>query len=218
MGQKVIWFHDWTDKNGTFHREFLVWSGGARVFYCVLIVVFVLGPLIGLLTAELRLPFARLVHLLHLHPLSPAPTAWDSVFFRSESRYVVVHTIDKKQFPGVFGTNSYAGFSSGARDLYLEAQWFTDPFGNFMEDGEITTGIYFPADQISHIEFLPSPQLGEEPEADEAEARAEDGTQGGNDGKDGQAVLPADDPGRSEEATEDPAAAEEDDAAAEVVK
>ena len=147
------------------YHDWLTHHSVVRFYLFALPVVIVGAPVLGYLFARFRLPtrrlFARLQSarglrsLLRLSPLESHLTAWDAVFSDSCGRWVVVHTVDGQTHYGVYGKDSYAGFSPHAPDLYLEHLWFPDEKGGFMDGGERETGAYFPASQIARLEFPP---------------------------------------------------------------
>jgi hypothetical protein len=132
------------------HHAF--WSTYAICLPLVLLVPALLAYAAARWGGRLRI---RLQRLLQVPLLDSLPTAWDSVFTDSGARWVIVHTIDGRSHHGVYGPNSEAGYSSQAQDLYLEHLWFSDDEGGFMDGGERQTAAYFPASQISYLEFPP---------------------------------------------------------------
>lgn len=169
-GHRIAWYHDWADANGTFHRDLQPWNGGTRLLVTVILVVFVLGPLLGFVAAQVRLHVLELSWVkkrLKLRPIDHRPTAWDGVFSEPDGRWIIVHLVDDPtpQY-GIFGRKSYAGFSPQGQDLYLEALWWPDAEGGFLPNGKRRTSAYFPASQIRYIEF-PRPAKEDAPSAGE---------------------------------------------------
>lgn len=97
--------------------------------------------------------FRRLARSLGLSTVHSAPTAWDYVFSRTQSRHwtwIIVTTKENEKLHGIFGGQSFASSDSSNRDLYIEK--IADENFNLVERDH---GLWVKASDIKFIEIIP---------------------------------------------------------------
>ena len=105
-----------------------------------------LGFIIGLIKQKMHL--SRLLNYFGILTIHPTQSAWDYLFSKQESCYVIVTMEDDRIIRGWFSSNSFASSDPDNHDLYIE-QCYGE---GWMEDSQ-SKGIYIPGDQIKYIEF-----------------------------------------------------------------
>lgn len=88
-----------------------------------------------------------------LHPMHPAPTAWEFLFTtQRDSMWVVVTLQDDSVVRGWYGKNSAAASQPGVRDLYIEAVYTLEGEDWVPVDG--TAGIWLSGEAIKMVELI----------------------------------------------------------------
>lgn len=105
-----------------------------------------LGFIIGVI--KQKTPLSKLLNRIGILTIHPTLLAWDYLFSKQKSCYVIVTMNDETIVRGLFSNNSFASSDPENHDLYIE-QCFGE---NWTEDKE-SKGIYIPGDQIKYIEF-----------------------------------------------------------------
>lgn len=105
-----------------------------------------LGFIIGLIKQKLHL--SRLLNYFGILTIHPTQSAWDYLFSKQESYYVIVTMENDKIVRGWFSSDSFASSDPDNHDLYIE-QCYGE---GWVEDSQ-SKGIYIPGDQIKYIEF-----------------------------------------------------------------
>lgn len=86
--------------------------------------------------------------------IHPIPKAWDYIFGKRESFWVIVHLKDGRRIGGKYDTNSFVSSYPAEEQIYLEEVWKLDEKGKFIEPIERTKGILILGREISMIEFF----------------------------------------------------------------
>ncbi len=105
-----------------------------------------LGFFIGLIKQKMHL--SRLLNHLRILTIHPTQSAWDYLFSKQESYYVIVTMKDDKIVRGWFSDKSFASSDPDNHDLYIE-----QCYGDGWSEDPQSRGIYIPGDQIKYIEF-----------------------------------------------------------------
>ena len=86
--------------------------------------------------------------------LARAPTAWDHVFRRSKSYWIVVHLNDGRRIGGYFAKQSYASSYPEPGHLYLETLWSLNQNGGFDKKVEQSEGLLLRPSDYQMIELF----------------------------------------------------------------
>lgn len=86
--------------------------------------------------------------------IHPIPKAWDYIFGKRKSFWVIVHLKDGRRIGGKYDTKSFASSYPAEEQIYLEEVWRLDEKGKFIEPIERTKGILILGREISMIEFF----------------------------------------------------------------
>lgn len=86
--------------------------------------------------------------------LLPNLKAWDYVFGKKESFWVIVHLKNGKMIGGKYDTKSYASSYPAQEQIYLEEVWELDNNGKFLMPIERSKGMLILNDELSAIEFF----------------------------------------------------------------
>ncbi len=86
--------------------------------------------------------------------IHPIPKAWDYIFGKKESFWVIVHLKDGRRVGGKYDTNSFTSSYPEEEQIYLEEVWRLDEKGKFIKPIERTKGILILGREISMIEFF----------------------------------------------------------------
>jgi len=86
--------------------------------------------------------------------LARAPTAWDHVFRRSKSYWVVVHLNDGRRIGGYFSKRSYASSYPEPGHVYLEKLWKVNEDGAFGETVEQSEGLLLRPSDYQMVELF----------------------------------------------------------------
>ena len=105
-----------------------------------------LGFIIGLIKQKMHL--SRLLNYFGILTIHPTQSAWDFLFSKQESYYVIVAMEDDRIIRGWFSSNSFASSGPDNHDLYIE-----QCYGEGWSEDIQSKGIYIPGDQIKYIEF-----------------------------------------------------------------
>ena len=85
--------------------------------------------------------------------LIPSKNAWDDVFLRRETYFVVVHLKDGGRIGGYYGENSYAGVFPNSGHIYLEELWQLNANGGFRSRVPDSKGIILRPDDYAFVEL-----------------------------------------------------------------
>lgn len=105
-----------------------------------------LGLIIGII--KQKMPLSKLLNFCGLSTIHPTTLAWDYLFSKQESYYVIVKMDDDKIVRGWFSSNSFASSDPDNHDLYIE-----QCYGEGWSEDPQSRGIYIPGDQIKYIEL-----------------------------------------------------------------
>lgn len=105
-----------------------------------------LGLLIGVI--KQKTPLSKLLNRLGISTIHPTVLAWDYLFSKQESYYIIVKMDDGKIVRGWFSSNSFASSDPDNHDLYIE-----QCYGEGWSEDPQSRGIYIPGDQIKYIEL-----------------------------------------------------------------
>lgn len=123
------------------------------LFYLlVLVTVFIIPAFLGwlgsyLIQASWLRHFTRLV----VHPI---PMAWDYIFRKGKSYWVVFYLKNGEKIGGYYSSVSFASGYPDIQDIYVEQLWRLDEKGRFSEKVDRTAGGYFKSENCNYIEFL----------------------------------------------------------------
>lgn len=106
----------------------------------------VLGLVIGVI--KQKTPLSKLLNRIGILTIHPTSLAWDYIFSKQESCYVIVKMDDNKTVRGWYSSNSFASTDPDNHDLYIE-----QCYGEGWKEDHQSKGIYIPGDQIKYIEF-----------------------------------------------------------------
>jgi hypothetical protein len=110
----------------------------------------ILGLMVGVLN-ERGLVY-RLLQCLGIDTIHPIPTAWDFVFRRKASVWVLVTMTNGSTIAGFFGARSFASSDSDNRDLYIENVFIVGDDGPWREV-PMNAGAWISGRNIRNIEF-----------------------------------------------------------------
>lgn len=114
--------------------------------FIILFIAPILWPFIFIKLSNYK-PFANYI-------LLPNLKAWDYIFGRRESFWVIVHLKNDKMVGGKYDTNSYASSYPAEEQIYLEEVWKLDKNGKFLGPIERSKGMLILKDEIVSIEFF----------------------------------------------------------------
>ena len=119
-------------------------------FYLSLFLVFIAGPVLWPVLFDLLLKKSILKRYL----LSGTKTAWDSVFCRKDSFYVIIYLKDGRKIGGKYGMNSYASAYPMPERIFLEEVYLLNDDGGFSEAVQNTAGVLIVSDEIDLIQLF----------------------------------------------------------------
>ncbi len=96
--------------------------------------------------------------IIHDHFILPDESAWDYIFSRRKSYWVIVHLKNGKTLAGIYSDKSYSSAYPRKKDIYLESEWTTTLTGRFVDEYTATNGIWIPEEQIAYVRFFKYPQ------------------------------------------------------------
>lgn len=118
----------------------------------VILTVFIVPALLGWLGSYLmQAPWLRLHTKLVVHPM---PMAWDYVFKKGESYWIIFHLKNGKRIGGYYSTKSFASGYPDTQEIYVQELWQLDEFGRFRQRVGRTAGGFFKTEDCDFIEFL----------------------------------------------------------------
>jgi len=125
----------------------------AYLFYpLVLVAIFIVPAFLGWLGSYLmQAPWLRRFAKIVVHPV---PRAWDHVFKRGESYWIVFHLKNGKKIGGYYSSESFVSGYPNAQEIYVQEMWRLDEFGRFNTKVDRTAGGYFKSEDWDYIEFL----------------------------------------------------------------
>lgn len=127
----------------------------AAVSIFLLLMVFVSPVLLGFAAAYVysRDLTGRVQEKLKISRVDPIPRAWDMVFGRRESAFVLVTLKDGSQIGGYYGPLSAASSYPAPEDIYLELRFELKENGEFKEPIKNSKGVLIRGEEIRCIEF-----------------------------------------------------------------
>jgi Family of unknown function (DUF6338) len=123
------------------------------LFYpLVLVAVFIVPAFLGWLGSYLiQAPWLRQFAKLVVHPV---PMAWDYVFGKGKSYWVVFYLKNGKKIGGYYSSESFVSGYPDIQDIYVQELWRLDELGRFAEKVDRTAGGYFKMEDCDYVEFL----------------------------------------------------------------
>src|SRR5438067_2472544 len=107
----------------------------------VLVAVFIVPAFLGWLGSYLiQAPWLRQFAKLVVHPV---PMAWDYVFGKGKSYWVVFYLKNGKMIGGYYSSESFVSGYPDIQDIYVQELWRLDEPGRFAEKVDRTAGGYF---------------------------------------------------------------------------
>ncbi|MBF0164618.1 MAG: hypothetical protein HQL97_03110 [Magnetococcales bacterium] len=82
------------------------------------------------------------------------PTAWDHIFEKKASYWVIIHLSDGRKIGGLYSEQSFATVYPAEPQIYLEEVWKLDEDGKFDKKVERSAGIVVLGKEIFSIEFF----------------------------------------------------------------
>jgi len=128
-----------------------LYQNHANWFLLSLIIVLFIAPAIWPFIFVILFNKWKFLSKFIIHPI---PKAWDYIFGKRESFWVIVHLKDGRRIGGKYDTNSFASSYPAEEQIYLEEVWKLDEKGKFIEPVERSKGILIPGREISMIEFF----------------------------------------------------------------
>jgi hypothetical protein len=110
-----------------------------------------LGVVIGLFKSRTWL--RKLLNFLKCNISNPIPSAWDYLFSKQKSCFIIVTLNDGQIVYGLYSTNSFSSSDCDERDIYIEKIYSIDENNVWIDDSK-SLGIYLAYSQIKTIEFL----------------------------------------------------------------
>lgn len=100
--------------------------------------------------------FLRLQNIKWFHDnmLLPHPTAWDYIFNKRKSYWVILNLKSGDRIGGIYDVNSYTSAFPYEHDIYIEKIWELDEDGGFIQQIEQSAGMWVQGSEISAIEFF----------------------------------------------------------------
>ena len=86
--------------------------------------------------------------------INPIPKAWDYVFLKRETFWIIVHTKDGRQIGGKYDTDSYVTTYPIEEQIYLEEVWELDDKNKFLKPIDRSAGIIISKEEISFLELF----------------------------------------------------------------
>lgn len=83
----------------------------------------------------------------------PTERAWDYVFGKRNTHWIVVTLKDGNRIGGLYGSNSFASSSPVPEQIYLEKSWEINDDGGFERERVNTAGVLIVQTDILKIEF-----------------------------------------------------------------
>lgn len=109
----------------------------------------VLGIIVGLIKQNKCIN--KLLSIIGVKTITSVPSAWDDIFSRQYTGFIIVTLIDGTIIKGLLHNYSIVG--DEVKDLYLEKLYYKKGDNEWYCDGK-NAGIYIAKNQISRIEFL----------------------------------------------------------------
>lgn len=88
----------------------------------------------------------------------PYPTAWDFVFDKRQTGFMLFHLTNGALIGGYWGTHSYAGSFPNDGDIYVEVVYSVDAAGRFGDPIPNSRGILLRKEQYSYVELFAVPE------------------------------------------------------------
>lgn len=93
----------------------------------------------------------RMLWKIKVRTIHTTPTAWDYIFSKQESGFVIVTLIDDQKLYGWYSAHSFTSSDQDERDIFIEKAYIFD--GKKWEIDNQSLGFYIAKDQIKVIEF-----------------------------------------------------------------
>ena len=84
----------------------------------------------------------------------PTPKAWDFIFKKRQTFWVIVELNDGSKIGGLYGSNSFTSNYPESEQIYLEEKWVLDGNDGFDRIREGSSGVLIVTSQIKTIEFF----------------------------------------------------------------
>ena len=127
--------------------EFLYWL---LFVTATILVAVVIGVIVSFIKQKNII--IRFLAKFNISSFPSTPTAWDYVFSKQESYFVIVTLNNGERVRGWYSNNSFASSDQDNKDLFIEKAFFYEKNGKWIEDKE-SSGLYIPGNQIKLIEL-----------------------------------------------------------------
>ena len=119
-------------------------------FAIIFISPVIVGAFIGIIKQKEWV--RNLLQKIGINTTHPIPSAWDYIFSKAESEWILVTLKDDSIVAGWFGSESFAASIADGKDIYIQEVYRIDEgkWGKL----ERKSGIWIEAEQIKHIEFI----------------------------------------------------------------
>lgn len=84
----------------------------------------------------------------------PVDRAWDYIFGKRESFYLIITLTSGKRIGATYGSNSFASSYPADPEIYVEAAWDVDDAEGFVRQHVQTRGLLIAGSAIESIEFI----------------------------------------------------------------
>lgn len=120
------------------------------LYYCILILILFVAPIIWPIIyskiRDLRFFKEKTIH--------PIPKAWDYLFSKGGSYWIIIHTKDGRRIGGKYDTNSFVSSYPTEEQIYLEEVWHLDKKARFLKPIDRSKGIIISSREYESIELF----------------------------------------------------------------
>ena len=127
-----------------------MWSDHLFLFWILCFVILFIFPVV-IVFAFLKIRSSNFGQQFAPHP---TVHAWDFVFGKRESMWVVATLVDSSKVAGLYGINSFSSSGSSNGSIYLEESWVINDCGGFERIKESSSGVLIVGDMIKYLEFF----------------------------------------------------------------
>lgn len=131
-------------KQPNFYTMHPVWYFISK--FSIMLILPVLWPIIFLKLFSLKFFSNRLIH--------PIKCAWDFIFNKRESFWVIVHLKNGKRIGGMYADKSFTSSYPVKEQIYLEQVWELGENGDFKNPIARSRGILIEGEEIMSVEFF----------------------------------------------------------------
>ena len=119
------------------------------IYLLLFLVSIILGIVIGLVKQNKCIN--KLLACVNIRTITSVPSAWDDIFSKQYTGFIIVTLIDGTIIKGLIHEHSIVG--DEIKDLYLEKLYYKKGNNEWYHD-RMNAGVYIAKNQISRIEFL----------------------------------------------------------------